>query len=150
MNAPTPTGGMSSGSAPVDTLSQGGDTETSSQEQSGTNDMCSWSPSWPADTHLTFNPGSNKIMLTIQPPLLQTTIQDGFENLRASLLFENAFPEPNLTVLFVRKTLIAATRSLLPASVNIYNWLLLDDEYINKISHLVSGLSLKDMSLMMS
>jgi hypothetical protein len=89
-------------------------------------------------------------MLTIQPPLLRTTIQDGFENLQASLLFENAFPEPNLTMLFVRKSLVAAARSRLPTTVNIYNRLLLDDEYTNKISRLVSGLSLKDMSLMTS
>jgi hypothetical protein len=53
-------------------------------------------------------------------------------------------------MLFVRKSLIAAARSCLPAIVNIYNWLLLDDKYTNKISHLLSGLSLKDMSLITS
>jgi hypothetical protein len=53
-------------------------------------------------------------------------------------------------MLFIRKSLIAAARSRLPTTVNIYNWLLLDNEYTNKISHLVSGLSLKDMSLITS
>jgi len=138
---------MSSGSAPITTLSQGGDTVTSSQEGSGsrTDVTPKWSPSWPADIHLAFNPGSNKVMLTIQIPLIRTIIQDSFEDLRATLLFENAFPDPNLTILFLRKTLVGAARSHLPDAVNIHNRLLLDDEYRDKLSHLVSDLTLKNM-----
>jgi hypothetical protein len=157
-DAPAPTGGTSSGSAPVTTLSQdgdtlssqGGDTVTSSQEGSGsrTDVAPKWSPSWPADTHLTFNPGSNKVMLTIQIPLIRTIIQDSFEDLRATLLFENAFPDPNLTILFLRKTLIGAARSRLPDTVNVYNRLLLDDEYRDKLSRLVSDLTLKTLKNM--
>src|SRR6266851_6233789 len=112
-----------------------------------TNITRKWGPLWSADTHLIFSPGSNKIMLTIQPLLICTTIQDAFNNLQAALLFENAFLDPNLTVLFLRKTLIATARSHLPNTVNIYNWLLLDDEYMDKLSWLVSVLTLKDMLL---
>ena len=43
--------------------------------------MPKWSPSWLADTHLAFNPGSNKVMLTIQILLICTIIQDSFEDL---------------------------------------------------------------------
>jgi len=109
-----------------------------------------WGPSWSTNTHLVFSPGSNKIMLTIQPLLICTTMQDAFDNLRAALLFENVFPDPNLTVLFLRKTLIAAARSCLLNMVNIYNRLLLDDKYMDKLSWLISVLTLKDMLLTMS
>jgi hypothetical protein len=138
---------MSSGSAPITTLSQGGDTVTSSQEgsRSRTDVMPKWSPLWLADTHLAFNPGSNKVMLTIQILLIRTIIQDSFEDLRATLLFENAFPDPNLTILFLRKTLVGAARSCLLDAVNIHNHLLLDDKYRDKLSRLVSDLTLKNM-----
>jgi len=89
-------------------------------------------------------------MLTIQPLLICTTMQDAFDNLRAALLFENVFPDPNLTVLFLRKTLVAAARSCLLNMVNIYNRLLLDDKYMDKLSWLISVLTLKDMLLTMS
>jgi hypothetical protein len=60
-------------------------------------------------------------------------------------LFENAFPDPNLTILFLQKTLVGAARSCLPNAVNIHNCLLLDDEYRDKLSRLVSDLTLKNM-----
>jgi hypothetical protein len=87
-------------------------------------------------------------MLTIQIPLIRTIIQDSFEDLRATLLFENAFPDPNLTILFLQKTLIGAARSRLPDTVNVYNRLLLDDEYRDKLSRLVSDLTLKTLKNM--
>ena len=154
MNDPAPTGGMSQRSASIGTLSQGGDT-VSSQEGSGTtvvetNVGRKWGPSWSADTHLVFTPGSNKVLLTIQPLLIRMTIQDAFDTLRATLVFENAFPDPNLTVLFIRKSLVGAARSRLPNTVNVYNRLLLDDEYMDKLIVLVSVLTVKDMLLTIS
>lgn len=145
MNTPAPTDGMLSESAPpVGTLSEGGDTETSSQEGESTA-RANWSPSWAADTLLAFNPGSNKVMLMNQSPLIRMMIQDAFESLRATLLFENAFPDPSLTVLFLRKTLVGAARSRRPETVNIYHRLLQDRAYMDKLMPLVSVLTLKDM-----
>jgi hypothetical protein len=77
-------------------------------------------------------------MLTMQLPLIRTVVQDAFENLRASLLFENAFPDSHLTILFVRKNLIGAARSHLPRAVDIHKRLLIDDGYLEKLSRLVS------------
>jgi hypothetical protein len=94
---------------------------------------------WPVDTDLIYIPGSRKIMLTLQMPLICMVIQDAFENLRASLLFEHAFPDPNLTVLFIRKNLIGVARSHLPRAMHIHKCLLSDDEYLDKLSPLVSG-----------
>ena len=61
------------------------------------------------------------------------------------MLFENTFPDPNLIILFLQKTLVGAARSHLPDAVNIHNRLLLDDKYRDKLSHLVSDLTLKNM-----
>jgi hypothetical protein len=82
LNAPTSTGGTSSGSAPpVSTLLEGDDTETLSQEGGRSTAVANWGPLWAADTHLVFNPGSNKVMLTNQLPLICTMIQDAFDSL---------------------------------------------------------------------
>jgi hypothetical protein len=51
-------------------------------------------------------------------------------------------------ILFLRKTLIGAARSRLPDTVNVYNRLLLDDEYRDKLSRLVSDLTLKTLKNM--
>jgi hypothetical protein len=98
---------------------------------------------WPSETDLILFPGTMKIMLTLQLPLVRTVLQDAFENLRAALLFEHAFPDLNLTVLFIRKTLVGAARSHLPRAVNIHKHLLVDDAYLDKLSRLVSFLLLK-------
>lgn len=94
---------------------------------------------WPVDTDLIYAPGSNKIMLTLQMPLVRTVVQDAFENIRASILFEDAFPDLNLTVLFVRKNLIRAARAHLPRAVDIHRRLIRDDRYLDQLSRLVSG-----------
>jgi hypothetical protein len=88
---------------------------------------------------LIYVPGSNKVMLTLQMPLIHTVVQDAFKNIRASLLFKDAFLDPNLTVLFVRKNLIDAARAHLPRAIDIHKHLLCDDRYLDKLSHLVSG-----------
>ncbi len=78
----------------------------------------------------------------MQMPLIRMVVQDTFETLWASLLFENAFPDPSLTVLYVRKNLIGAARGNLPRAADIFKCLLVDDAYLNKLSHLVSGFPL--------
>ncbi|KAH9023985.1 hypothetical protein EDB84DRAFT_1564550 [Lactarius hengduanensis] len=45
------------------------------------------------DTDLVFVEGTTKIMLTSQHPLIRAIVQDAIENLRASMLFHNAFPD---------------------------------------------------------
>ena len=93
---------------------------------------------WPRDTDLIYLPGMMKVLLTLQLPLICTVLQDAFENLRASLLFEHTFPDPNTTVLFVRKNLVSAARSHLPRAVDVHKCLLCDNAYLEKLCHLVS------------
>ncbi|KAN0102463.1 hypothetical protein V8E52_011919, partial [Russula decolorans] len=49
-------------------------------------------PSFPAETELLFVSGSNKIMLTVQCPLMRAVFQEAFERIRANMVFKNVFP----------------------------------------------------------
>jgi len=91
---------------------------------------------WPSETELIYIPGTTKVMLTLQLPLIRTVLQDAFENLRSSLLIEHAFPDPNLTILFIRKHLVGAARSHLPRAVNVHRRLLVDNAYLEKLCRL--------------
>jgi len=93
---------------------------------------------WPSETELIYLPGTTKVMLTLQLPLIHTVLQDAFENLQASLLIEHIFPDPHLTILFIRKHLVRAARSHLPRTVNIHQRLLINNTYLEKLSHLIS------------
>ena len=92
---------------------------------------------WPDETDLCFPPGGTKVMLTIQRPLVRTIIQDLIEILRASLMFENTYPDGVQSLVFVQRTLVTAAQRRLPATLSIHNQLLQDDEYILKIAPLV-------------
>ncbi len=87
---------------------------------------------------LIYFPGTTKIMLTLQLLLICTVLQDAIENLRSSLLLENAFPDLNLMVLFLRKNLVGTARSHIPRAVHVHKCLLCDDRYMDKLSCLVS------------
>ena len=136
---------MTPASAPISTTRGDGDVE-SLGEDDGRSIGASVVPGsvsvWQIDTDLVYVLGSKKVMLTIQMLLIHMVVQDAFETLRASLLFENTFLDPNLTVLYVRKNLIGAARGNLPRAVDIFKRLLVDDVYLNKLSCLVSGLPL--------
>ncbi len=93
--------------------------------------------SWPAETDLVLVAGSNKIMLTVQPPLLRVVFQDAFDRIRAALLFTNAFPDVFATVEMIRDSLISSAE-LNDHVTNIHSRLLGDVSYANSMSHLVS------------
>jgi hypothetical protein len=93
---------------------------------------------WPAETDLIFVPGTNKVMLMAQHPLIRTVIQDGIENVRASLLFEDAFPDATSIPAVTRDALIDAAWSHIPRALGIHSRLQGDDEYVARMSRLVS------------
>ena len=86
-------------------------------------------PPWPPETDLVFTPGTNAVMLTLQPALLRLVVRDAFENLQASLLVENVFPNAHLALTSVRDSLISAARSHLPDSADILERLETDLAY---------------------
>ena len=101
---------------------------------------------WPEETELCFAPGGTRVMLTIQRRLVRIVIQDSIDILRATLIFENAFPEGPQSLQFARHALVSAAEKQLPATLSIHTWLLQDDDYIAKITPLVSAyyLTMKD------
>ncbi|KAH8979572.1 hypothetical protein EDB86DRAFT_3248312 [Lactarius hatsudake] len=94
-------------------------------------------PTWPAEMEIRTIPGSNHVILTIQGTLLRTIIQDVFKNLRATMLFQNVFPDGTLTLSFICDALVTAARQCGPAAVSIYTQLLNDTDYFAKIIPLV-------------
>lgn len=100
-------------------------------------DVQTQSPSvWPTDTEIQLVPGTNRVILTRQGILLRTVIQDAFENVRASIFFENAFPDVVLALSFIRDGLLTAAGGG-PATASIYMRLLNDKDYLMKIVPLV-------------
>jgi len=93
---------------------------------------------WPSNTEIILFPGTNKVMLTVQSPLIRSIFQDAFEHLRASLLFIHAFPDPALTRSMISEALGVATQSHLLRAANIRHRLELDNKYLSKMCRLVS------------
>ncbi|KAH9989241.1 hypothetical protein BJV77DRAFT_963983 [Russula vinacea] len=84
---------------------------------------------WPADTNIVFSPGSNKIALTCQRPLIRVVIQDAMENVRADLLFKNAYPDPAVALVTIKESLLASASRHLGAS-SIRRRLVFDEQYM--------------------
>lgn len=93
-------------------------------------------PSWPAITNLCTVPGTNRVTLSVQVPLMRVIIQDTFEHVRAFILFDHAFPDPTLTATVVRNALVSAANSHRPAASCIDNRLRCDDTYLFQMSRL--------------
>jgi len=93
---------------------------------------------WPSDTELIYVAGTTKVMLTAQHPVMRTVIQDAFKNVHVSLLFHFAFPDAASIPLIIRDGLITAAWLNVPRASNIYRWLLMDEKYVVRMSHLVS------------
>jgi len=93
---------------------------------------------WPVDTDLIFAPGTSKVMLKAQCPLIWKIIQEAFENIHASLLFDNAFPDAFSIPAITSDALVAAAWSQLLKGLTIHSRLMADHEYMVKISPLVS------------
>ena len=92
---------------------------------------------WPIETDLVFAGGSNTLMLTIQRPLVRLVIRDAFENLRATILLEDAFPNAGVSLTFIRESLIAGAKAHLPGSADILQRIKRDMAYQAKIVPLV-------------
>jgi hypothetical protein len=92
---------------------------------------------WPIETDLILVPGTTRVMLTHQLPLLRSVIHDAFEGVRVSLLFGNSFPDATVIPSMTRDALVEAAESHERAS-NIHQRLLFDEEYATSMIRLVS------------
>jgi hypothetical protein len=89
---------------------------------------------WPADTNLVFAVGSTKLMLLNQHPIVCTVIQEAIENLRAALLFTNAFPDICSALTLIKDCLFTAALRLKPGASEVLDRLTHDQDYLLKIT----------------
>lgn len=113
-----------------------GDDMVNPQESSHNSDAPVDAP-WPAETDLLLVSGSNKVMLTVQRPLMRAVLQDTFERIRAAMVFKTAFPNVFETIDMITDNLIIAAEKNERAT-NIYNRLVIDGDYTTNMSRLVS------------
>ncbi|KAI9456714.1 hypothetical protein BJY52DRAFT_1187790 [Lactarius psammicola] len=70
-------------------------------------------------------------------PVLESEVPalapDAIEILRASLMFDNAFPDSIHTLAFVRRSLLTSARKRCPTALSIHTRLVQDEDYISKI-----------------
>ena len=92
---------------------------------------------WPVETDLIFVPGTTRVLLTQQSPVMHSIIQDAFENTQVYLMFSNAFPDVIIIPSITRDALVAAAKHRQSTS-RIYQHLLNDEQYVIDMSPLVS------------
>ncbi|KAI9435276.1 hypothetical protein H4582DRAFT_2059537 [Lactarius indigo] len=95
---------------------------------------------WPTDTDL-LPLGSNKLLLTNQYPLVCNVVQEAIEHLRASLMFNHAFPTAPIAFAFTKESLITAAKKLKPGAVHIQRRLQQDEDYLAKVVPLVAAMA---------
>jgi hypothetical protein len=98
---------------------------------------------WPDNCELIYVPGTRKIMLTAQRPVMRTVFQEAFEEVHAYLLLNCAFPDASATPSIIRDALVTVASANVPRASNIYARLLQDDEYAARMSRLVSHFLLR-------
>ncbi|KAH8978804.1 hypothetical protein EDB86DRAFT_3090016 [Lactarius hatsudake] len=101
------------------------------------------------DTDLVFVGNTTKIMLTFtitwiiletglsQHPLIRAIVQDAIENLRASILFVNTFPDATVAFTLTKDALITATENHGHGGGIVQRRLQVDDEYLTKLISLI-------------
>ncbi|KAI9437035.1 hypothetical protein H4582DRAFT_2078108 [Lactarius indigo] len=65
---------------------------------------------WPANMNLLFTPGSKKVMLTLQYPLVHSVLQDAIEYMQAYLMLTDAFPDTTDAISFACNSLMTAAK----------------------------------------
>jgi hypothetical protein len=107
-----------------------------------------WPSIWPTDTDILYAPGSNKVTLMSQHPMLRVVIQDAMELVRANLLFTYAFPDPAVARATIRESLVTSAASY-PAASGIHQCLMFDEPYMAALTPLVSLPILKKQILIL-
>ncbi|KAH8994406.1 hypothetical protein EDB86DRAFT_3078268 [Lactarius hatsudake] len=91
---------------------------------------------WPAYTNLKFAPGQNRLTLGGQHEVIREVVKQSIEDLRASLIFNDAFPDGILATCFIRHSLNIGTGKVSkknPAASSVQERLVDDDDYAFKI-----------------
>ncbi|KAH8976820.1 hypothetical protein EDB92DRAFT_1823134 [Lactarius akahatsu] len=92
---------------------------------------------WPANTNLLFAPGVTRVLLARQRQLIRDIVRLAVDDLRATLIFNDTFPDGILATCFIRSSLNTAAEKVVkkkPAASSIQERLLADDDYVLKIA----------------
>ncbi|KAH8994679.1 hypothetical protein EDB86DRAFT_3078043 [Lactarius hatsudake] len=89
---------------------------------------------WPIETDM-FLPSSGKVRLMHQTPIVRATITNAFDFLHASIVLEQAFPDPLLINKFVQDALVTASLNTQGAD-DVHDRLLNDRLYRSQMSNL--------------
>jgi hypothetical protein len=76
--------------------------------------------------------------LTSQRPLVRAVLHKTIEHLRATMLFNNAFPDVCVALGLIKDCVLTAANQLRPGSADILERLTHDHDYLSKITPLVS------------
>jgi hypothetical protein len=90
------------------------------------------------NTELILVPGTNRLTLSAQRPLIWVIVQDTIENLRALLLFDHTFPNAVKARRAIQKSILAAANKYRPGATAIYKQLNRDEEYMLMLARLVN------------
>ena len=88
---------------------------------------------------LVFAVGSTKLTLLNQRPIVRAVIQEAIDNLRAAFMFTNAFPDVCSALTLIKDCLFTAALHLKPGAAEVLDRLTRDNEYLLKITPLVSA-----------
>lgn len=94
------------------------------------------SKTWPPETDLVIS-SRNKVNLNSQAPAIRTLLHDAIERVRASLLFDNAFPDTDAGLTIIRDCLLAAAERYRPGTSAILERLKCDHKYLSKMISVV-------------
>ena len=94
------------------------------------------SKTWPPETELVMSP-KNKVNISLQKPAIRVLLQDAIERVRASLLFEDTFPDANVALRVIRDCVIAAAERYMPCTSDIHERLKSNDEYLSRMASVV-------------
>ncbi|KAH9952543.1 hypothetical protein BC827DRAFT_1159672 [Russula dissimulans] len=95
---------------------------------------------WPAETDLFLILGSNKVALSVQKLLIQVVVTEAIDNVRATLLFHNVFPDgARVATSIIEDCLLAAAEKHKLATLSIHDRLQGDCEYMKKLVGLPRG-----------
>lgn len=90
---------------------------------------------WPVETHLTRPEGGTKIGLKMQHPTVRRVLSAAIDNVEASVLWKDAFPDPVISEQFARESLLDAAKQL--GIVSIAERLRTDTDYVTTLAFLV-------------
>jgi hypothetical protein len=82
--------------------------------------------------------GLSKLLLLSQCPIVHAVIQEAIKNLQAALVFTNAFPDICNALTLIKDCLLTAVLHLRPGATEMLERLTHDQEYLLKITPLVS------------